>query len=447
MPLLNPDGLEKLSTEIGDRFDFDALDLILFKITGAHVINAIAAVRDPRWQIARACLVRAEGDGTTLALLGFAVAARRADTVFREIVVAVVPQAADFQAEIKLAIPDIIRGLDWTLDQLDDPAIRNTLVGSSARLAELRRKVTKLDVYKLFHDSLHRLQMRRFASLREAASAIELGSVSDLLFDFQNQIRASVVLVTDQLDRLPWDEEDRAEQRRWITKLGTAAAGLQKAFDSGDPDLARQSLNVVKQVLDTQPTAVNGRIFSIAETLGLGDLVATLEQVAAVGQLTERARIVAAAVTLKNLQSVLIGRVREHGLWQEADDDLAPLEQHFVRPVRELITEFSIDWAALKRKFPTLWSSDPDSSWAMQLKLYQRNVDDELATLDRAAEADAVSNGDGRPSGRLMQQFASFKAEARHRFFVVDTALKADCEALLAIDPALGAIITRLNDA
>lgn len=446
MSTLSPNDLEKLSMELGDRFDFHAFDLILFKITGNHTINAIAAERDPRWQVSKACLTWAERDGVTVALLGFAVAARRADTVLHDLVVAMVPQAAHFQAEIKLAVPSIVSGLDRTLEQLADPAIRNVIASSSAKLTDLRRKVTALDVYKLFHDSLHRLQMRRFASLREAASTIAPGSVSDLLFDFQNQIRASVVVVSDQLDRLPWDDEDRAEQGLWITKLRTAAERLQSAFDAGDPGLARESLNAVKVVLDTQPTAINGRIFSIAETLGLGDLVAALEQVADVAQEAERARIASGAEALKNLQTVLMGRVREHGLWQEADDRLVPFEQYFALPVRELITEFAFDWATIKRTFPTLWGNDPDSSWATQLKLYQRNVDDELATLDRAVEADMAGNGDRRLAARLLQQFGSFKSETRHRFFVVDTALKADCQALLAIDPTLGAIVARLTD-
>jgi hypothetical protein len=447
MSILKPDAFETLSKEIGTRFDFYALDLILFKMTGDHIIHAIAAERDPRWQIARACLEQAEKDGTTVQLLNFALTAHVTDDGFRDIVTALVPQTANFQPEIKLAVAGIVSGLDGTLGQLADPAIRSAIAGSSVKLADIRRKVIALGVYKLFHDSLHRLQMRRFASLRDAASALKPDSVvPDTLLNFQDQIRASLAVVSRELLRLPVDDEDRAEQGLWIGRLQAAATDLQTAIDQGDRDLARRSLQAVKRILDTQPTAINGRIFSIAETLGLSDLVLTLERVADVAHETEKERIAAGAETLKNLSIVLIGRVREHRLWQEVDDDLEPFEPYFGLKLQELLTDFPPDWTSVKGKFPTLWGHDPDSRWATQLRRYQRNIDDELTRLEGMLGQSTDGDAAAWPADRLVQQFGNFKAEARLQFFVVDTTLKIDCEALLAIDPALGAIVKRLNN-
>lgn len=444
MGILDAAGIGKLSEAIGTRFNFDALDLILYKITGRREIYEISAELLPRAQIALDCLESVEKKGTTLTFLYFVVQARRDDNELRDLAVALVPEVASFQAEPKAAVPGIVGGLDRTLGLLENAAVHEAVKRSAAKLANLRRKVNALGVYKFFHDSLHRLQVRRFASLREAAAALGPDvPVSDMLFDFQDQIRASHVIASDQLARLPGDDEERMEQDLWIRKLGEAGQALQNALNARDPQLTWSSLHVAKRILDIQPTAINGRIFAIAETLGLGDLVATLEQVAAVAEEPDQLHLAANAVALKNVNSVLIGRVREHALWQEADDDLAPVDQYFLLPPRDLLTEFALNWVGIKQKLPILWGADPNAAWATQLQLYQRSVEDEMARLDGLL---AVSGGgDIRPAAGLIQQFGSFKAEARHRFFVVDTALKTDCEALLAINPALDAILKRLG--
>lgn len=443
--MLSGTQIESLSREIGNRFDFDALDIIVYKSVGRREINAIASREWPAVRIGSACLSEAEREGTTMAFLYYCVEARReSEAGFRDVVVAIVPTFATFVLAAKDAMGEVVGELYRTGGMVSTAAIRSALVAYRGALQQLAGEVELLDAHKILHDSLHQLQLRQFATLQDAARALAQGGSRDTLRNFQDRMKTSCNTASGTLGRIK-DTNAQNLQSIWVDDLTRTAAALQEALDNGVASTVMQALHKVRRILEREPSQINRIIFATAKNLKLGELVEALRAVGDAGGGEEPGK---AADLLRDVRAVLLGRVVEHQLWQDGDDSLWAYDQVFLLPAESMFADFSSLWPGTKTMIAELANQERGAVWSENILKYIDLLDLALARLELA-----VTQLEGAPPGpevrkrveELRQHFDDVRAEARLRFFVVDQALKADCAALVTIGAPLKVLLAGLE--
>lgn len=441
MAVLSPEQTKTLAEAIGDRLDFDALGYILFKCAGDNKIAEIASRATPSRQIAKDCLTQAERDGVTLSFLAFSVDHLRQDTPFRDLVHATVPAVAEVRPTTKEAVNTIVAALFAAHALMGQPEIRAAIDASRDNLAQVQRSVIALGVYKSLHDELHKLQLRRFERLQEAAGFVGKGEILKVepLHDFHYRLDITNGSLRDVVQPLDNGDIARTMQEQWIGKLATAAAMLQTALDDNDEAKAKLSLGIVQRILENEPTQINKVIFATARILPLQSLVQTLNDISAKAPPRDLA---SGAAQVAAVQVSLTAKVVEHQLWQEADDDLWTLGRVFLQPPLGVLKDFAQLWPLVRSKYKLLSGVESDQAWAQRVASYAGRIDDRLSILDgKLNQADTLVAGDIAP---LQEMFDNFRAQVRLRFFHVDKELRAECTTLLEIETPINGILESL---
>lgn len=445
MSILTPPQIESLSREIGNRLDFEALDIIVFKSLGRREINAIANREWPTVRTASACLMAVEHEGTTMAFLYYCVEARRdQDAGFRGVVIALVPGLDGFVLAAGEGMGQVVGELLRTGTRIEESAVRAALEASKDALERLVDDVEVLDAHKILHDSLHQLQLRQFATLQDAARTLAQPASIDALRNFQDRMHTACATASSTVARLKAPSV-RNQQEIWVDDLIRTTAALQAALDDRVTATAMQALHKVRLMLEREPSQINRIIFATAKSLRLGELIDALRAVgAAAGDEPN-----SAADALRDIRAVLLGRVVEHQLWQDADDSLWAYDQIFMLPVERLFGDFDALWPATRTMLADLANQERGAAWSANVLRYVAQVDLALTRLEVALAAleGAAPGPDAQQRGEeLRQHFGDVRAEARVRFFVVDQTLKADCAALVRIGEPLKLLLARLEN-
>jgi hypothetical protein len=171
-------------------------------------------------------------------------------------------------------------------------------------------------------------------------------------------------------------------------------------------------------------------VFATAQALPLQDLTDALGKIsAAIGD--AHPEITTAYSSMRNLHITLLGRVKEHKLWQEVDNKIWDLEETFDRPPDEAREDFIFGWPGTKSATSALADLDPMASWSESTKKNIARVDNELAREGAGKE--------------LWNHFDAYRRDARGRFFRVNAQLKKECAHLVKIGAPLRAIMEDLD--
>jgi hypothetical protein len=441
MGILDPTQLERLPSEIGNRLDFDALDIIVYKSLGRREINAIANRNWPTVQTAAACLAEVEREGTTLAFLHYCVEARReAEPGFRDVVIAILPGFAAFVLTAKAAMGGAIGEL-YRLGGAPGEVIEAAR-SSRAALELLADQVETLDAHKILHDSLHRLLVRRFDTLEDAARSLVAAASKEELRNFQDRMNTSCGTAVSTLTRIRSPTE-HGQQSTWVETLKRTATEFQDALDNETAPVVMVALHRIRHILEHEPSQINGIIFATAKALKLNDLIDALRAVSALGGWSELA---GAADSLSHVRAVVLGRVVEHQLWQDAEVALWAYDRIFLFPADRMFGDFNLLWPDTRGMLVKLAEQERGASWSQKILKYVGQVDMALAQLELAVtELDGAATGpdvQAKADG-LRQAFSNVRADARVRFFLVDDALKNDCAALVAIGAPIKTLLER----
>src|SRR5690348_587567 len=92
--IIPPSQLKPLCDAIGDQFDFSQLDAILYLCFSNHKINDYASDRQPRHEVAYACVTGLEREGLVLVFLATILGRIAADSALYKLIIAALPEAA-----------------------------------------------------------------------------------------------------------------------------------------------------------------------------------------------------------------------------------------------------------------------------------------------------------------------------------------------------------------
>ena len=443
MALIPADKLESLTKALGNDFTFNDLGLVMQLCFGEPRINGVSSDRREPWTIARDCLEETERHGMTRLFLGHVLASARSGEVLRGLIVLLVPELAAAPTSVASNVGVVVAQLQRTQVALADAGVRDTVHQSRAVIEDIAVSVAALEVYKNLHDSLHNLQLRNFSTLFTAAKHVKDGADDGgVLRQFVDDVRKTCVDSRPVAQRLARDDELRAAtELKWIDRLEGAARELRGAIDREDSDRARVALNMIRRVVEQEPSRLNSQIFLIARDLQLAQLEDALKRVESV---QGGSGIGGASASLQALKWALLARVVEHTRWQEADDGLWAVDRSFEYGNDRAIDDFALDWPNTRSLIRTLIDAEPKAELSIGLASAAENIDQELfalaARIDAAASQAAVSR-------RLFGLYDGYRRDARFRFYLVDRALKDECRELVALGMPLQSILTELQNA
>jgi hypothetical protein len=440
---LTPDQLEILAKAIGDRFDFDTLGYILFKCVGDNKIAEVAARSDPSRVMAMACLRQADIDGVAVSFLAFAIDARKDDQPFRELIHKTVPSVADARPTTREAVSTIVNALFEAHTLLGTEGIRAAINASRVSLESVKSDAIVLQVHKELHDDLHKLQLRRYESLQEAADFATTGDRTKLgiLRDFQDRLQITQPDMETMIRPLPAGDTNKRVQEQWIGKLGKAADMLQASLDNPDEAKVRMSLGIVQRILESEPTQINNVIFATARALPLPSLLETLSTISVAAGPTAP-NLARSADQVRTVHTILIAKVAEHQLWQEADDNLWTLGRVFRLPPLDVLKDFVKLWPTVRSQYEVFWRAESEQSWATRVRGYADRIGDQLSALEgKLTKDNALTAADIAP---LQETFDNFRAQVRVRFFHADKELRSECTTLVEIGTPIKTILESL---
>jgi hypothetical protein len=437
-----PESVDPVAKGVGDSFGFLQLDTILYRCEGEHIINEWTNEQLPRRTIARNCIDGAEKRGIIVLFLAYILDALPASSPLYALIVGVVPDAQNALPEVKKQIGDVRTGLERTRVLLSDPTARSAFASSKDTLTSLEDRISRLDGYKGLHDCLHVLQLKQISLLMASSAAIASDDVHYAsLREYKDQVRSQVQSARSIVDRLPEEPSLRSVETKWIDSLEEAAKIIQKSLENRNPNTAKVGIIRMSRVLQVQPPRLNDLIVAAAKEMPLQQLSQTLGTLVATMK-SPNSEIANAQVALGRLQQALRGRVVEHDIWQDIDEQIWVIEQLFDQ-TSDPTDAFTTAWPDLKTPLRTMSDLSPEAEWSNNIRDYSDRIDIELLRLQ---SLETATGQGGRPKSTLLNLFADLRSEARLRFFIVDQQLKRDCELLVGIGVPIKNILGILSN-
>lgn len=246
------------------------------------------------------------------------------------------------------------------------------------------QQIDVLSDYKDLHDYLHDLQFGWFPLVQDKVKGLldAKGAIQDLR-GYEREFRTAIGKLNDTVNNKKVPEAERV----WINKLEEARQNLRLGIASAEPDvkLIGTAVQSISQVLDTQPTYINGDLMRAVGALRLPELKNTVQLV--LDKLIKKApdsdlvkQFQQGIVDLNQMNSDLDALMEEHDIWQ-ANEGKIPM----MLLALDNLAFFNILWQQLKEKTSPLYKKEPKEGakpeeWAIDLQ------EDEVS-LDRAIEA------------------------------------------------------------
>jgi hypothetical protein len=430
---ISPALLKNLGDAIGDAFEMPELDGLVLRSTGAGLFKEWVPEGQPHRVTAYKLLVALQERGLEVLFLAHVLASRPApdNGPLRALVTEACPAAETTKIDVRTQVPGVVAGLVAAHAKLADPQVRAALATTRDSLEVVAREIDTLEVYKNLHECLHQLQIKAFPELRAAAKQFPGNSAKrGYLREHEEEISISSTRARGWVDRLSEGAAARRAEIQWIDRLETAASKFQAGLMADDVAGTLTALNDVRQVVRYEPFRLSRLIDATAEDLPLDQLTNALRSAAdALGATLPE--LAALHASVRNLRATLRGRVVEHKLWQDADNQIWNLEETLEHAQAAAPEDFILTWPTAKAAIRSLAEMDPNTTWSKQSAALAVRIDDELAS-------------EGTGPG-FQNDFDAYRRVARTRFFGVDAQLKADCAALARLSAPLHDILEDLK--
>ncbi|MEW9612726.1 hypothetical protein AB3G45_02490 [Shinella sp. S4-D37] len=419
--------IEPLSIAIGRLFPPADLDLVMLKTTGDGLFQWVPRGLNDRETAHALLAVVSERDMELIVLAEFA-ARTPPDNGLIPLIDEACPGARQKLPTTREHVQQLITGIDDMRARLNEPAVRQAVDSSKAKLQEIVRTIDSLKVYKNLHECLHQLQVKQFQALRAAARKMpENREQALVLRDYRDQLRGACVAARGTAQELN-DPPRRQTEMSWIDDLEQAGDRFHAAIATRNARAAQTALKDIRFVMRAAPPRLNDLIAAIAKVLPLDELEKALGSIAQAGGGDTVANALHA---LRLIIPTIRARVNEHRSWQAVDIRISDLDRLIEQQPRDLVEEFASDWLEVKSRVHALAVLDPGSDWTQRIDGYAGEVSDRLAqeTVDEAFE----------------DAFADFRGDAQYRFLTVDSKLKYDCGELVKIGVPLRDMLAEID--
>ena len=311
---------------------------------------------------------------------------------------------------------------------------------SLRKLRSLELGLKKLNVYKILHDTLHRMQLGSYNQI-----ATDINKIYDDQV-YRLQIRQQLVLLkmncrealgAAQLLEIICAAQtsesgvtDSESERGWVVTLTKAVDQLRKAIDEADDENAREAILNIRAVIRTEPPRVNALLRLAAQTLPLDSLLETVDKAANIPNLhgDQREALNSAKVKLITLRGDLGGKVKVHNRWQVVEIQLSAAELEIERTADDAPKAFRAYWLNIKSMIKLLWDLDPAAEWVAMTQCCQKEIDTALVAIPIDVQCARLS-------------FARFRFDAALQFFEVDADLRAFCDEISTLSGPLTEVI------
>ncbi|MEP6911224.1 MAG: hypothetical protein ABI923_00635 [bacterium] len=294
--------------------------------------------------------------------------------------------------------------------------LRGNLARFGASFQSALQQIDVLSDYKDLHDYLHDLQFGWFPLVQEKVKGLPdaKGAIQDLR-GYEREFRTAIGKLNDTLSNKKVPEAEGV----WIKQLEEARQHLRLGISTPEPDmkLIGAAVQSIGQVLDTQPTYINGDLMRAVGALRLPELKNIVQLV--LDKLIARAanaeiikQFEQGIVDLSQMNSDLDALMEEHDIWQ-ANEGKIPM----MLITLESLAVFTILWQQLKDKTSRLYTNKPEE-WATDLQ-------GDEASLDQAIKDNSVDSA--------REAFNWFYKDAKQRFWDVDKLIKKKCKELSEI--------------
>jgi hypothetical protein len=418
-------------------FDAAGLEMHVRVTLGDGLYNAYAAKTDPLEVVAFRLLEGLQRHGTTALFLQSVVQARPHRPDVGACIVKWCPQSQQPPPQTKTLVDGVIEGVQEVRRRVGNPAVRGRIDGSRDHLRRMTGEIELLAGYKTLHDVLHKIQLKhyRFLSgvLRDLRSRPD---APDLLDGYTAEMRTFATDARAAAVALPAVANIQAQELAWVEELDKVVIDLRALGPNDDERTAFDPIRRLKRILRLEPFRVNRLLALTAQNLPLAPLIDTLKDIAdAVARVdATEDRIQSGLNSLRRLEPRLLGRVTEHRLWQEIENDLWLAEETLSQGSHDSWEEFRLLWERIKQQIGALSALEPDATWVKGLARH-------VATCDAACE----STGPPADLVNLRRTFGRYRLDALHQFYQVDLDLKSSCGEIVAIGRPLSDLLADVN--
>jgi hypothetical protein len=292
-------------------------------------------------------------------------------------------------------------------------AMRLALGVSERVFKKISEQIVLLADLKKFHDLLHQLQT--WYDL--VALNLSGGAASDELFD-------DLFIHGDALEAIVCEmREAEAETKigtgvlAWIDDIEHAHAMLVAAVAARDMKPLRTVNRTIDVVLGIQPSVINSLMNETVANLLLQDLrdaVKAVHEAAKNADVPEESvdRVGKSLTTIEELVNNVAVRVRVHGVWQIADNELRLAEKSLKGGLDDLLD----DWTRVKEKIARVL--DDGEEW----------TEDITAGRDRVDAAIASGNAQ-----MIKSAVRRLRNDGKRWFIKLDTRLRHECDELRVV--------------
>ena len=318
------------------------------------------------------------------------------------------------------ADPDIANALEKIRQELrSDPDYGYLL----RRFTAILEQIALLSDYKTLHDGLHEIQYSYYENIiRNTKIVLDDKYAKYDLNKYLGGYRREVIAMQEAAGRKKVDPvEDQ-----WVAQLDQAGNDLEEGIDKGNKCQMDSATQTINQVIGTQPTIVNRKLYSAvyAYNGSLPELKEVMNRVRekfnAIAPPSEIAKFDRGINSLKELNTKLRDLIAEHNTWQDLDNQLRMLPDLLADAG---VSVFNKRWQKQRVGIVPFYTSNEDKSTV----LYKSS--ERLKEADEQLSAAIVEN---EPEG-VGKAFDNYCSQASERFFYVDKSVMELCEKLSLI--------------
>lgn len=280
------------------------------------------------------------------------------------------------------------------------------------------QNIDVMTAYKKLHDELHNLIFAVFPLIEGAARLLPEGKdARSNLAKYDKTLRTAI----EEMRQAAQRKGVEAEESEWIGRLDLGRKELKAVLDDFDKENLETALQKIRDVLETQPTRVNTKLWRAmnSENSRLPDLIKILEEVLTYlkdGPPERRMKFETGIQTLKTLTAKIEALINEHDTWQDVIDRLPEIGDW----IDSDLSKFKTRWQKVRAKIATYYIGKTDEETAADLEKADALIEKALSSAEGPAPAVPFD----------ASLFEDYRVKASWRFYDVDRMLLERCEYL-----------------
>jgi hypothetical protein len=282
------------------------------------------------------------------------------------------------------------------------------------------RKLDLMNYYKKIHDELHEVYMRTYMSMRANVESFDEEATVRASFvgfeqDAQTRFSKLQVLTSSKVCGV----DNNAVE--WVNDLGSIGEQLLKGIRTSSRQLVNKAVRDLGSIVSLQPSRINGLLVQAERELRLEEVIGILRVNPADSVMS------AGADALDVLRARLDALVTQHDEWQDFEPYLRQLDP------KDNLEWFVEDWPDRRKKLEKLCGTGGPEAAA--LREAWAAVDAAVADL---GELPWPATDEQRTKERTVREtFAACAFQTSMRFYAVDMALNAMCDAFVPLSGPL----------